>query len=770
MSGWPAVEDAAIWPSGRPEPMDLERAIYGKVHAARSDFRWIAASSREHLEGLAQRVGPGLVHESGRASAWRVDGAMRHAVSLQPSSARDAAGRAGLVDTQVLTWRHPHPVPLATPLHAAWLLQQAASLDTKAAWWEERKHPGWTRRDFMLGGEHVPTPAGPPAASRLHDTLADGLEDLQALLGEEAHRGSFVRFYAALFARTQDLDLERSSPAVLFGMPRPLPPAALAALLLPLPSFLAGRLSLLGWELASRNRPEALAENWDVVVTGAHSGLVGLAEEPLPDELIELARVVVRGLAEGSPEELPALDVDLELDELTGRRRTGAPASTAAPDPAPQPAPTEPAAPGESELLSPEDADFLRELLTDSAGRPLLEGLAPEDFMEAVSGLESFEPLGHQLQNPRVRRLLTAMPGWEAAAGRIFARERGGQALKLPQAAASALRKAGLDASQGLPLSWLEALLDERANLENLTLDAALLDAMKARHRDLVDWATLFLQVPCQPEHIRTLLQDRLPHALVELLAYSVDPRAATLDPKRLLEPGARDLELVAEPEDAAVATGLVAAAWKAELVGRPNREPLPEVRDSLRAAAVALLPGEEILDAVSMARTRRLRRHPLHLVPWLGSEGRRAWASRWTEAQLRTLLDSPGPTPVNPRTGAPWPSDHERRALLLAANQAERGLDGAEEEEPGGPEPVAEDPESDRPTAVDPLPPPGPGATAQDYISALLELEASGLDRADLVREAEALLRGTPPTAEVRHRLSRLALILELLRRGQVG
>ena len=793
LSAWPAVEDARIWPSGRPEPMDLERAIYGKVHAAKSDFRWIAASSRAHLEGLAQTVGPGLVHESGRVSAWRVAAGsrLRHAVSLQPSSARDAAGRAGLVDTQVLTWRHPHPAPLATPLHAAWLLQQAASLDAKAAWWEERRHPGWTRRDFMLGAGHVPPPQGPPPAARLHDALADGLEDLQALLREPEHEAAFVRFYAALFARTQDDALERASPAVLFGMPRPLPPAALAALLLPLPTFLAGRLSLLGGELAARNRPEALAESWDVVVAGRETGLAELEEEPLPDELLELAEVVVRCLAEGSAEEVPAVEFDLDLDDETGRRRRGPRPTTPAVAELPPERSPAPATTSASTLLSPEDAAFLTRHLRDRAGHPLLEGLEPEDFMGAVGGLESFEPLAEALQNPRIERLLTGMPGWEAAVGRIFASEHGHKGVALPKGAASALRRARLDPDAGLPLSWLEALLEEGASLERLTLDEALLSAMRARHGDPVAWATHFLQVPCQPGHIRTLLQERMPHAIVELLAFSVDPRAAALEPEALLEPGHRELDFLTDAEDIDEATRLLEVAWKAELKGRPDREPLTEVRDSLRAAAIALLPGEETLEALELPPRHRPRLHPLRFVPWLRRDSLAAWASRWTEAQLRELVEARGQPPRNPRTGAPWPGEQDAQRLYLAANQAERGLGEPASEripegggEGGGAEAMSQpqpqpqpqpqldayaddddDDDDDAPTS--PAAEAPPDTSVGGVLQALVRLEASGLERDALQQAGAAWIREHPLPPEVRHRLARLAMILDLLRRG---
>lgn len=270
---WPAL----LGDGSAPELLEVERAIRGKVHGAASDFRWIAATPG--LDPQALRLERELLLGSedvpAKATCWRASESGYCAVSCYPSRARDASGRSGFLEKQVLAWSPGREVPAA--LGALLLLRRAATFDD-CDWWDQADDPGWSRPGFLLT-----LAAEPPVAAENLETV---IERGRAALREAVEETSLARLYSTLLARRRDL-------AFLPGLERPLPPEALAVLLLPLPRDIADRLSIAGWDVSSRIDPEAFP--WDVLV--CRQIPAGFRSEPKP-EITEKGLQAARELLE----------------------------------------------------------------------------------------------------------------------------------------------------------------------------------------------------------------------------------------------------------------------------------------------------------------------------------------------------------------------------------------------------------------------------------------------------------------------------------------
>jgi hypothetical protein len=254
-----ARDPLLAWPALAGLPSDLPylvvgHGVWGKAHGATSDFRWLAASpaldalppglERELVLGSEDVPDPG-------GTLWRQVGDVCCAATFYPSRAADAAGRTGFLEKQVLAWRRPPDVPAA--LGALLLLPAVAACDD-SVWWAERSGVRWTSAEAALDLADVRAPSG---RDRLLQTIDQGLAELRRAVPEDA----LVELYAALLAGGRAVPLA--------GLDRPLSPAALAALLLPLPRDRADALSVLGW-LPSRRFEEAeLAARWDLVLGSA---------------------------------------------------------------------------------------------------------------------------------------------------------------------------------------------------------------------------------------------------------------------------------------------------------------------------------------------------------------------------------------------------------------------------------------------------------------------------------------------------------------------
>lgn len=246
---WPALDREGE----TPPRLEMARAVWGKVHGAASDFRWIAHSPEfdpreRHLE---RELLLGFEDAPGPAPCWRAIEGTFYAISCYPSRAVDAARRSGFLEKQVLRWTPPNGMPAA--LGALLLLPEVAR-HTDRVWWESSADARWTRPDFALILK--PEDAAPVevSAEALERNAADGLAAVRAAVSEQ----SLAELYSALLANRR--------PVILSGLHSPLPPAALATLLLPLPRKLADRLSLAGWFPSKRADSESFQRLWSVLL------------------------------------------------------------------------------------------------------------------------------------------------------------------------------------------------------------------------------------------------------------------------------------------------------------------------------------------------------------------------------------------------------------------------------------------------------------------------------------------------------------------------
>jgi hypothetical protein len=245
---WPALHRAV----SLPERMDYERGVWGKVHGATTDFRWIARSRQfENRSTLADDLNLGNEDMLTYFQAWRNTGDRCYAVNIYPSRAVDAAGRRGFLEKQILAWRRPPEVPAAL---GALLLLPAVAAMSDSIWW-----------DSDLTELRMDPSAVFSIVSTAHEALAVS-EDVVGIAIERGRQALREALDPHSLARCYDDLLTDRRPAYLRGLQKPLSAEALAALLLALPSDLANRISIAGWVPASRPSFEELAGRWDLIV------------------------------------------------------------------------------------------------------------------------------------------------------------------------------------------------------------------------------------------------------------------------------------------------------------------------------------------------------------------------------------------------------------------------------------------------------------------------------------------------------------------------
>jgi hypothetical protein len=248
---WPAfgqVQDL-------PDDLPYERGVWGKVHGEQSDFRWIARSSGFDRGGepeLSRQLNVGTEDQPVRSQLWQSHGdPFYYAAGLYPSRATDSSGRTSFLEKQVLAWKRPPEIPAV--LGALLLLPHASTLGDEI-WWERSASQNWTDLDFSLEIAPSKPMELPVDAGELAVVVARAITALQEQVGHD----KLAAFYANLLAKKR--------PVCLTGLSRPLPPEALAALLLILPRPLADTLSLAGWIPSSRAPLEDLGSRWDLLV------------------------------------------------------------------------------------------------------------------------------------------------------------------------------------------------------------------------------------------------------------------------------------------------------------------------------------------------------------------------------------------------------------------------------------------------------------------------------------------------------------------------
>ena len=282
---WPALSGATAVLG---EVLRCEIGIWGKVHRQASDYRWIARSSgfAGQAPDLHRRLRIGSEDRAVRATAWRAPweptGQDYFAIGTYASRALDAAQRAGVLEKQVLHWHRPSAeVPAA--LAAVLLLPAVAHADDRL-WWDRVGEGDWQRSDYALplGGDVCPQLR--IARADVEAAVAAGIDALLETLDQP----SLAALYAGLLAGVR--------PVMLRGQASPLPPAALAALLLPLTAEQAGRLSLSAWVPGVLIDPPDLAHNWDLVVTGQSGAVPEVASE-----FLERGAVLAQALVNRDP-------------------------------------------------------------------------------------------------------------------------------------------------------------------------------------------------------------------------------------------------------------------------------------------------------------------------------------------------------------------------------------------------------------------------------------------------------------------------------------
>jgi len=286
------MNDISLWPALRslpasPPPLAGRRAVWGKVHGARSDFRWIARSDGFQADDVLARallIGSEDAAPAQKLYFWRPvlrDGQASGYVAgvAYPSRATDAAGRRGFLEKQLLA------VDAALPAAAAALLcLPAIAAWTDEIWWGRAAGQDWSRPGTALS--IVADTALPVSAAAFATAIAAGLEALDALDPVVLQDG-----YARLLAGER--------PVGLVGLAEPLPPAALAALLLPLEPALAGRLALAGWIPSRRYELAELGKRWDVLALPEAVPQTALSAPALAQR--EQAGLYVQALRERNP-------------------------------------------------------------------------------------------------------------------------------------------------------------------------------------------------------------------------------------------------------------------------------------------------------------------------------------------------------------------------------------------------------------------------------------------------------------------------------------
>ena len=291
LPSWPALE---LGPHPLPARLSYERGIWGKVHGAVTDFRWIATTPAFALPGrrdeLPHDLRLGTEDAPRPCSHWRTIGTLHYAVSCYRSRATDAVGRTGFLEKQVLEWRRPTEVPAA--LGALLLVPLVAGFDD-GVWWGRQSGPQWSEdEDSTLS--LAPTDAAAPLAvdeNAVEAAMADGLAGLAEAVSETA----LAELYGALLAGQRAIPLR--------GLQTPLAPASLAALLLPLPRPLADELSIAGWLPSLRADFDDLHHSWHLLLGGA----AALPSHPQPAPTAAQARQaeqMARAVLAGDPSRL----------------------------------------------------------------------------------------------------------------------------------------------------------------------------------------------------------------------------------------------------------------------------------------------------------------------------------------------------------------------------------------------------------------------------------------------------------------------------------
>jgi len=260
---WPSL--SGVSPGALPRSLVVEQGVWGKVHGARSDFRWIAATRGFTSLGtdIERQVTVGVEDRPTRFPLWRTHAGVQFAGTCYPSRARDAAGRGGALEKQLLAWRTEPQIP--TALAALLFLPRVEELDD-GAWWGKADASVWDRDSrFVLdlgASREIPV-----SEAVLDAAVREGISALRAALAPSSAEAVLADLFSGF--------LDERRPVLLPSGNGPLSPEALAVLLLPLERSRGARLSLSGWLPSARPPGRSLGERWDLVACAAEAAGAG---------------------------------------------------------------------------------------------------------------------------------------------------------------------------------------------------------------------------------------------------------------------------------------------------------------------------------------------------------------------------------------------------------------------------------------------------------------------------------------------------------------
>ncbi|MCP4700575.1 MAG: hypothetical protein GY862_27540 [Gammaproteobacteria bacterium] len=281
---WPALEIFGELP----EVLQYERGIWGKVHGASSDFRWIAVtpSFNGQEKAIERRLQLGQGSTSTPIPLWHAIGNTCYAVHCYPSRAMDASARSDFLEKQMFEWRRPVEIPAL--LGALVLLPQVFKYKQEI-WWETFSDPKWLESTYVLRLQQADYMPLPVSLETIRFAIEYGRKSLVEAMSEEM----LCNFYAALLAGQKTVVLDEFKHV--------LQPEALTALLLPLPRDKADTLSMTGGLPSGRLDAEQLRQHWSILVNNTGTPLPS-EKKPVPTAAQrQRAEQMTQALVTGDP-------------------------------------------------------------------------------------------------------------------------------------------------------------------------------------------------------------------------------------------------------------------------------------------------------------------------------------------------------------------------------------------------------------------------------------------------------------------------------------
>jgi GTPase SAR1 family protein len=268
---WPALECSET----PPQQLKFELGVWGKVHGASSDFRWIAVSPsfKGRENALERKLFLGDESLATTFSLWRTVGDTHYAIHCYPSRAQDAVGRGGFLEKQILEWQRPANLPAL--LGSLLLLSQPVT--DEIWWWEPAKEITWLESDAIMRIEGANISV---SWLEIEEIIQQGCQNLAENLSED----KLTDFYAQILAGQQASLLIES----------PLKAEALAVLLLPLSRFIADKLSITGWLPSQRTVDiDKLHSDWNIICTNTVLNTSNISSPEYQDEARKMSQAVL---------------------------------------------------------------------------------------------------------------------------------------------------------------------------------------------------------------------------------------------------------------------------------------------------------------------------------------------------------------------------------------------------------------------------------------------------------------------------------------------